>query len=351
MNENIAKNVNLKESNNPLNLASENENNNSNSNQNSVDSNKGLKDKSNINFTIQKNSFDEETKHSYFSDHNSESSLKVKNSEKISFNIKENNYNKKERQKLERKMKNDLNKIYKEIKIDENYIKQNNNLEKKEITKKIKYSKNYINEINKNRSFILKKLIIIQIPLLFLVSLNIILYKILNNSNNLNNLNLFISSLSLSCALSFFNLFLIILIILGIFNHYYTSNLFRFLCLINFGLSLSLIVIQIILIGNFKTNINFEFEKKSKKIFIYFLIIIITCIILIVNIFIGLIAKESLLIIGGWKNENSCPERKVKKSGNKMKGKYVYFNEEMDDKETNLKALRKFHACIYSSGQ
>ena len=348
MNEIKIKEINIKESANALN---ENENSTSQNNQNSVDSGKGLKDKSQINFSLQKSSFEEETKNITLLENNSDSSLKVKNYENISFNIKQNNYDydKKERNKLERKMKNDLNNMYKEIKMEKKFLKNNNSSNNNTNKNTINFNKKNINEINKNRNFLLKKLIIIQIPLLFLVILNIILYKILNYRNNLNNLNLYISSLSISCALSCFNLFLIVLIILGIFNHYYTSNLFRFLCIINFCISISLIIIQIILISNIKSNINFELEKKITKIFIYFLIFMITCLILLINIFIGIIAKESLLIIGGWKNENSCPERIVKKSSNKVKGNYVYFDEELYNNETNIKALKKFHACIYSN--
>ena len=324
-------------------------------NQGSVGSGKGLNEKSDniIGTTFQKEY--EEEKKSSFPSNNSDSSLKESNNNNISINILDQDgfTDKKRRHELEQKMKYDLNKIYDKVKVQSNPLKNNNlkNLQNnEENANNKKYCPEVINQINKNKNYILRRLVIIQIPLIFLVSFNIILFTILNNKNIFNDLNLFISSLTLSCALSGLTFFLIILIIFGIFRHYYTSNIFRFLCLVNFCVSISLIIIQLILLLKFKVNIKINSETKLTKIIVYLLIFIITGIILIVNLLFGIIAKDSLLIIGGCKNENACPERKIKSKGNnKNGGNYVYFNEEMNQGDINIKTLRKFHACIYSN--
>ena len=361
MNEKIKNSNILKDSTNPLNKEDENANknlSNSNSQIGSMDSGKAFKEKSEIiEIPLKADYFKDTNKTSFDGNNNSDSSLKTKSLETTSFNtLLKNNYNifisKKERYKLEQKMKNELKKNYKEMEIDKNLLKKNNIYKNKfnnKIIKKDNYSPKIINEINKSKSQIMKKLIGIEIPLLFLVSFNIILYNILSNRKNIRNLDLLISSISLSIVLSGFTFFLIILIILGIFHHYNTANIFRFLCLINFCISISLLIIQIILIFNFISNININNEKKLKKIFIYYLIISITGITIAINLLIGIIARDSLLIIGGCKNENACPERKIENKGNKNKEKYVYFDEEIDKCDTNINALRKFHACIYSN--
>ena len=46
----------------------------------------------------------------------------------------------------------------------------------------------------------------------------------------------------------------------------------------------------------------------------------------------------------GCKNENACPERKMKRFHKSGGGKYVYFNEESKDIISNVK-FKKFHAC------
>ena len=365
MNEKIKKNSNiLKDSTNPLNKENEIENkniSNSNSQIGSMDSGKSLKEKSDImEIPLKNNYFDDDNKKTSLSDgnNNSDSSLKTKSLENINFNslFKDNNnavITKKEKYKLEQKMKNELKKNYKEIEINKNSLKKNNlhknNLNNNSNSIKNNYSPKVINEINKSKRQIMKKLIRIQIFLIFLVPFNIILFYILGNIKNIKNFDLYISSVSLSSVLCGFTLFLIILIFLGIFQHYYTANIFRFLCLINFGISISLLIIQIILIFNFISNININNEKKLTKILIYCLIISITGISILINLLIGIIAKDSLLIIGGCKNENACPERKVKIKGSKIKENYVYFDEEIDKCDTNINALRKFHACIYSN--
>ena len=349
MNEILKKELGLKESTNPLNKNNEIENNQffySNNNQRSVDSGKSLKEKSEIiDISLQKENYDEK----YTEKNNSDSYFNIKSNGNVNFNIKSNYsiINKKERYKLEQKMKYDLNNMYKEIKFKKISFKNKDKGKYFNNRKKNKYSSDLINEINKNKNYLLKRFVLIEIFLLFLVPFNIILFYILNNDNNI--LHFYISSLSLSGVLFSFTLFLILLIYLGIFQHYNTSNIFRFLCLINFCISISLLIIQVILIINIKENINFEKEKKSRKILILFLIYVITGIIIIVNPFIGIIAKDSLLIIGGCKNENVCPERRVKSHGGKNKGKYVYFNDEIDTNEININALRKFHACINSN--
>ena len=351
---------NLKESSNPLNDEGENDNNpNSNSsgnNQSSVDSAKGLNDKTHTNILkvpLNKNIFEEQNKKSSLSENQSENSLKIKiNENKININQNKST-NKKDRYILEQKMRKDLDKNYKEIEKEKynfrkkNFINDGQNINNENSINN--YIPTPINEINKNKKYILLKLVIINIILLILITLKMILYKILRSNLHSNNIYLYITSLSLSCALSCFTLFLIILIILGVFHHYYTSNIFRFLCLINFCISFSLLIIQIILIMNFKSSFHIKIENKLKKIFIYFLIFIATIIILLVNALIGIIAKDSFLIIFGCKNESACPERKIKKRGSKMGGKYVYFNEEYDESNINANALKKFHACIYSS--
>ena len=347
MTENKKKDKILKESANPLNDDNTIESNiisNSN-NQGSVDSGKSLKEKTEfIGITLQKDNYEKAT----FNNNNSDSSLKVPTQRNASINIiKANDFiiNKKERYILEQKMKYELNSIYNQVKIESNSLKKNNlkNLSNNKDINNKKYSSETINQINKNKSYILKRLVIIQIPLIFLVFFNIILFKILNNNHNFYDLYLYITSLSLSCALSGLTFFLIILILFGIFRHYYTSNIFRFLCLLNFCLSISLIIIQLIIIIKFKVNIKIKAEKKLTKIIIYLLIFMISGIIFIVNLFIGILAKESCLIIGGCKNENACPERKIKNRGsNKYGSNYIYFNED----DINIKSIKKFHACI-----
>ena len=347
MTENKKKDKILKESTNPLNDDNTIESNtfsNSN-NQGSIDSGKSLKEKTElIGITLEKDHFEKTT----FNNNNSDSSLKVHTHNNAPINIiKANDFiiNKKERYILEQKMKYELNSIY-----DQSNVLKKNNLKNLNYNKDInnkKYSSETINQINKNKSYILKRLVIIQIPLIFLVFFNIILFKILNNNHNFYDLYLYITSLSLSCALSGLTFFLIILILFGIFRHYYTSNIFRFLCLVNFCLSISLIIIQLIIIIKFKVNIKIEAEKKLTKIIIYLLIFMISGIIFIVNLFIGILAKESCLIIGGCKNENACPERKIKNRGsNKYGSNYIYFNDELNEDDINIKSLKKFHACI-----
>ncbi len=351
----------LKDSNNPLNNEGENDNNpNSNSsdnNQSSVNSAKGLNDKTHTNILkvpLKKQVFEQQNKKSSLSENNSENFLKIK-SNKNKININQNkSTNKKDRYILEQKMRKELDKNYKEIEKEKyNLRKKNLMINDAQNINNENNINNYfltpINEISKNKKYILLKLMIIIIILLILITLKIILYKILKRNLHSNNRYLYITSLSLSCALSCFTLFLIILIILGVFHHYYTSNIFRFLCLINFCISFSLLIIQIILIMNFKSSFHIKIKNKLKKIFIYFLLFITTIIIILVNALIGIIAKDSFLIIFGCKNESACPERKIKKRGSKMGGKYVYFNEEYDETNINANALKKFHACIYSS--
>ena len=65
---------------------------------------------------------------------------------------------------------------------------------------------------------------------------------------------------------------------------------------------------------------------------------------ILVNVLIGIIAKDSFLIIIGYKNENACPERRIRRFHKSGGGKYVYFNEESYDIITNVK-FKKFHAC------
>ena len=344
----------LKDSTNPLNKDTTIENNqlsNSNSKEGTVNSAKELKEKVQIfRISLKKNNIEDKIKKlSLPEGSNSDTSLKVTTRGNLYFNIQQQNdilMDKKERYILEQKMKKDLNNAYKEIKIEK--IKSNNFINKTNNNKN-KYSTAIFNQINKNKNYLLKKLIIIQIPLLFLVCFNIILYKILNNINNLNEFNLYISSLSLSSSLSFFNFLLIILILFGILRYYYTSNAFRFLCLINFCLSISLLIIHIILIINYKSYIKIETEKKTTKFLVYFLFFSVTAISTLINVPLGIIAKDSFLIIGGCKNENACPERKIKDKKRKTKGKYVYFKDDIEDTDININTLKKFHACIYSN--
>ena len=346
MNEKRKREIYLKESTNPLNNEEDNQKITNSSNQGSIGSGKELKEKSDI--TVLSSLKTEKT--SFSNKNNSDSSLKVNNLENIKF-YSQQNYNnimnKKDRYKLEKKMKDSLNNIYKEMKIDKNFFKNKNN---GSINNKNKnqYSSELINKLNKNKKYLLKKLMIILISLLILVLFNIIFYFILYK-NNLNNLPFYIASLSLSNALFGLTLFLILLIYFGIFRHYNTSNIFRFLCLINLCLSISLFIIHALFIINLKGKIDFQMEKKSTKIIILSLIFIITGIIIGVNPLIGMIAKDSLLIIGGCKNEDLCPERRVKYQGKKTKDKYVYFNDELDDNDINKNSLKKFHACINSN--
>ena len=329
MNEKRKGEIYLKESTNPLNNEEDNQKNTNSSNQGSIGSGKELKEKSDI--TALSSLKSEKT--SFSDKNNSDSSLKVNNLENIKF-YSQQNYNnimnKKDRYKLEKKMKDSLNNIYKEMKIDKNFFKNKNN---GSINNKNKnqYSSELINKLNKNKKYLLKKFYFI-------------LYK-----NNLNNLPFYIASLSLSNALFGLTLFLILLIYFGIFRHYNTSNIFRFLCLINLCLSISLFIIHALFIINLKGKIDFQMEKKSTKIIILSLIFIITGIIIGVNPLIGMIAKDSLLIIGGCKNEDLCLERRVKYQGRKTKDKYVYFNDELDDNDINKNSLKKFHACINSN--
>ena len=343
MNEKRRKEINLKESTNPINNEEENQKNSDSSNQGSIGSGKEFKEKSDITALSSLKS----GKTSFSDKNNSDTSLKVNSLENTNLYFQQNYnniMNKRDRYKLEKKMKDDLNNIYKEMKINKNFFKNKNN---RPINNKNKnqYSSELINKLNKNKKYLLKKLMIILISLLILVFFNIICYFILYRKN-LNNLPLCITSLSLSIALFWFTLFLILLIYFGIFRHYNTSNIFRFLCLINLGLSISLFIIQVLFIINLKGKIDFQMEKKSTKIMMLSLIFLITGIIIGVNPLIGMIAKDSLLIIGGCKNEDLCPERKVKYQGRKTKDKYVYFNDEIDDNAININALKKFHACI-----
>ena len=338
MNEIKRKESYLKESRNPINKESEkDQTSNMTGNQRSIDI---------LAITTQKKVFEDTKKTSttsecYLTDNNpKERENKIE--------LIENGFvNKKDRYKLEKKMKIELENNYNEFDIKNN-LKNNSDLFKEQNNIKEENNKinaPIINEINKNKTKILKQLIIIQIAIVFLLCFNAILYKVLNNA--FNNMYLCISSLSLSCALSFFTLFLIALILLGIFQSYYTSNIFRFLCLLNFCLSISFLIIHIFVILQFNTNINNEINNKLKKIFIYILVFFIASISIIVNVLIGIIAKDSFLIILGCKNENACPERRIKRKDRKSNGgKYVYFNEEYDDNKVNVN-LRKFHACIH----
>jgi len=250
---------------------------------------------------------------------------------------------------LEQRIRKDLDKNYQEIIIDKNNSKKKILFQNKNhINKQKPNQSNYLvnNTINDNRNKIFKKLIKIQISSIVLVTLNIILFQLLTKSKKINNLNLFVSSLLLSCISFGFTLLLIILIKFGIFLHYYTSNIFRFLCLINFSLSISLFIVQIILILNLSSIIDFELMEKATKIFIYIIIFGKTAIIILLNAFIGIMAKESLLILIGFKNENACPERRsFRNRENKSGGNYVFFNEETDAIDINQNALKKFHAC------
>ena len=119
--------------------------------------------------------------------------------------------------------------------------------------------------------------------------------------------------------------------------------------LINYILSASLFIIHTIYIFNIIEKINIEIEKKSTKILILTLLFIISGIIIAVNLLIGLIAKNSLLIICGCKNENVCLERRVKFQGNKTKDNYAYFKDENDYNVINSNLFKRFHACIYSN--
>jgi len=249
---------------------------------------------------------------------------------------------------LEQKIRKDLDKNYQEVIADKNSYKKNKLFFKNKDNNKQKPNQNnnlVNNAINDNRNKILKKLIKIQIFSIALVTLNIILFQLLNKNKEITNINLFVTSLLLSCISFGLTLFLIILIKCGIFLHYYTSNIFRFLCLINFFLAISLIIVQIILILNLSSIIDFKVIEKITKIFIFIIIFGKTGLILLLNIFIGIMAKDSLLILIGYKNENACPERRSFKS-NKSGGNYAFFNEESDDIDFNQNTLKKFHACI-----
>ena len=340
MNEIKRKESYLKESRNPINKESEkDQTSNMTGNQRSIDI---------LAITTQKKVFEDTKKTSttsecYLTDNNpKERENKIE--------LIENGFvNKKDRYKLEKKMKIELENNYNEFDIKNN-LKNNSDLFKEQNNIKEENNKinaPIINEINKNKTEILKQLIIIQITILFLLCFNSILYNVLNKAFNSNNMYLCISSLSLSGALSFFTLFLIALILLGIFQSYYTSNIFRFLCLLNFCISISLFIIHFFVILQFYTNINTEIKSKLKKIFIYILIFSIASISIIVNVLIGIIAKDSFLIICGCKNENACRERRIKRKDKKsFGGKYVLFNEEYDDNKVNVN-LKKFHACIH----
>ena len=156
---------------------------NSNSKEGSVDSAKELKEKVQIiGISLKKNNIEDEIKKlSLPEGSNSDTSLKVTTQGNLYFNIQQQNdilMDKKERYIFEQKLKKDLKNAYKEIEIEK--IKSNNFINKTNNNKN-KYSTKKFNQINKNKNYLLKKLIIIQIPLLFLVCFNIILYKILTN--------------------------------------------------------------------------------------------------------------------------------------------------------------------------
>ncbi len=207
----------LKESNNPLNKGTPFENTKlSKSKEESVDSDKELKEKTPIiGISLEKNKNEDIIKKLSFPErNNSDTFMKVNTQGNLNCNIyqKDTLINKNERYKLEQKLKNDLKNTYKEMEIEINSIKNIKNKDKINNNKYIS-SRKLFNQINKNKKSLLKKLIIIQIPLLILVCFNIIVYKILNNIVNQNELNLYISSLTLSSILSFFKLFLIILLI------------------------------------------------------------------------------------------------------------------------------------------
>ena len=126
MNEKRKREIYLKESTNPLNNEEDNQKITNSSNQGSIGSGKELKEKSDI--TVLSSLKTEKT--SFSNKNNSDSSLKVNNLENIKF-YSQQNYNnimnKKDRYKLEKKMKDSLNNIYKEMKIDKNFFKNKNN--------------------------------------------------------------------------------------------------------------------------------------------------------------------------------------------------------------------------------
>ena len=339
---------NIKDSNHPLysNEVSQNSQNIPNrSDHGSVDSAKGLKENlnpigSNLRKLLANKSKD-----------NSKNKLDKNNLENIVIvSQTPSSSHKNQKNSLEQRIRKDLDKNYQEAIMEKNNSKKKILFQNKnDINKQKPNQSDYLvnNTINDNRNKIFKKLIKIQISAIILVTLNIILFQLLSKNKKINNLNLFVSSLLLSCISFGFTLFLIILIKFGIFLHYYTSNIFRFLCLINFSLSISLFIIQVILILNLSSIIDFELIEKVTKIFIFIIIFGKTGIIILLNMFMGIMAKESLLILIGFKNENACPERRsFKNRDNKSGGNYVFFNEEPDAIDFNQNTLRKFHACI-----
>jgi hypothetical protein len=345
-NRNIEKN--LKDSNHPLYADGVSQNSQSipnKSDHSSVDSAKGLKENLNpIGFNLRKLLGNRSKKDSKFK-------LDKDNLENIVIVTQTpSSSHKNQKLSLEQKIKKDLDKNYQEVITGRNKSKKKILFQNKnDINKQKSNQSDYLvnNTINYNRNKIFKKLITIQISSIVLVTLNIILFLLLSKNKKISNLSLFVSSLLLSCISFGFTLFLIILLKFGIFLHYYTSNIFRFLCLINFSLSISLFIIQIILILNLTSIIDFELIERITKIFIYIIIFGKTSIIILLNMFIGIMAKESLLILIGFKNENACPERRsFKNRENKSGGNYVFFNEEADAIDFNQNTLRKFHACI-----
>ena len=339
---------NIKESNHPLYGDAISQNNQSipnKSDHSSVDSAKGLKENMNaIGYNLRKLLGNKPKK-------DSKNKLDKDNLENIVVvSQKPSTSQKNQKLSLEQRIRKDLDKNYQEVISEKNKSKKKILFQKKnDINKEKPNQTHYLvnNTINDNRNKIFKKLINIQISSIVLVTLNIILFQILSKNKKINNLNLFVSSLLLSCISFGFTLFLIILLKFGIFLHYYTSNIFRFLCLINFFLSISLFIVQIILILNLSSIIDFELIERVTKILIYIIIFGTTGIIILLNMFIGIMAKESLLILIGFKNENACPERRsFKNRGNKSGGNYVFFNEEADDIDFNQNTLKKFHACV-----
>ena len=201
--------------------------------------------------------------------------------------------------------------------------------------------------LNKNTKFIQKtnnirkKILVINILSLALFFLNLMLY--LNDDVEDYKMFILVSLILVTVSLSL-NFLLIISIFLKILSNIYYANIFRFFSIIDFALSLAILIIYIISTVHIIPEI-IDDRNVNKKLIISLFILLFAISICVIFIT-GLISLESILIIIRCKNEYAFEflDFNKSKNGNSHK-KYIVLEEETTNENENN--LKKFHACLY----
>lgn len=201
--------------------------------------------------------------------------------------------------------------------------------------------------LNKNTKFlqktnnIRKKILVINILSLALFFLNLMLYL----NDDVEDYKMFILvSLILVTVSLFLNFLLIISIFLKILSNIYYANIFRFFSIIDFALSLAILIIYIISTVHIIPEI-IDDRNVNKKLIISLFILLFTISICVIFIT-GFISLESILIIIRCKNEYAFEFLDFNKSKNEnSRKKYIVLEEETTNENENN--LKKFHACLY----